>query len=338
MDNTQTVEAPEAPVRQPQRGKKVGCMSWVFVSLFAIILIIILLPLLTKPNLYSCRSEDCQIIGEFRTMIELYHCEKGHLPGLQTDSEGHLVKNSPDHAYCVSICGKDDAHYIQTMDSRKRDFPGNQRCPAFMGISGGMELCGQKKEPRSEGHAFKQLNVSFQHVRGGGYRAHNEADLAKWIGSGVGIADRGTVYQVQHIVPYSDFEGKSYCYAVGIFDDDCGLHQGTGRAVLEFNHVDSKTKFVATYEKYKPQVIGCRLFFMRHPLAPDYYPQETFSEKVKAPCLFLLPQSGFIGVPSSGGVIIPSLDGIIHAAGRTGAENEIAKFKEALLRAGWDLQ
>ena len=79
--------------------------------------------------------------------------------------------------------------------------------------------------------------------------------------------------------------------------------------MLEFRHNPSKTKFIATFERYKP--LGGRLF--------------------------LLPQSGFKGVPSSGGVIIPSLDAVIHAATREAGDKAVAVFKESLIGAGWDV-
>lgn len=324
---------PPLPIGRKHKRKGCGCLLWVFGIILVALAGVAICPFLFRPNLYSCSSEDNSIICLILNKTQFYQLEHGHLPGLQKDIAGILLKNSPDGTYCVSTCGQNETHYVQTMAEMKGN--SNKRVLlAFMDATGALEFCEEGGDSKTSGHAFRHLEISTDDItRGAGYRAHDERVLAEW--NDVFVKDQLNPYYVQYMVPYSDVSGESYCYVVGVFDDEYDLHRGDGRAILTFFHNPSQTKILASFQRYTPREIGCRLFFMRHPLVD--LPEGHSDREDRPGLLRLLPQSGFNGVPRSGGVVIPSLDGIIHASGRKEAENEIVKFKEALEGAGWDV-
>ncbi len=273
------------------KSSRSGCFGFLVAVLFLEIAAVSLLPLFVS---YVRRAADppfataVVVISNLRTRLELYRIEHDHLPGIQLDAVGAPVRNSTDGTYCVSVCGKRQTHYIQTMTGHDESNPTTNGRLAFMDALGDMQVCESGAGTQEDAHVFKRIDVNYSDLTGRRLRPNH----------------------FQYLVPYN--AGENYCSVVGVFGDGRGLPAGTGYAVLDFKHVPSKTKLIATFHRYRPEGGGGRLF--------------------------LLPQSGFKGVPSSGGVIIPSLDAVIHASIKEDAEKAVEAFKQALKDEWWELQ
>ena len=183
------------------------------VILIIVILSVTMLPLL-KPFVTRAQyaAEGVPVISNLRLKVELYRIDKDHLPGLMLVN-GKVV----DTAQASDTSAQNyTAPKIQSMNDKAEMLEyANGSAPDLVTVCA------------SSDHVFKQIDVSFQDLTGKRLRPSD----------------------MQYIVTGNT--GEKYLWVIGCFGSG-NLAKGCGYAVLEYNNPDTKTKFVATFERYKP--------------------------------------------------------------------------------------
>ena len=275
--------------------KKQAQAGFTLVELLVVILIIVILSVtmlpLLKPFVTKAQyaAEGVPVIGNLRTKVELYRIEKDHMPGIPLDTQGKPVTNFTIGSTGFSVTADKDAQFgvmgLQSMEGVNEANATNTGSVAWfesgspvLTVAAGNALVGETL------HVFNKIDVNY-------------ADLT---------GKRLRPYHFQYMVPYS--KGEDFCWIIGVFGDGGTLPLGTGYAVLEFNFTLAKAKFVATFERYKPE-------------SNDH--------------LML----GSANYPSlNGNLVIPNLTAILAATDQDTAQSAVEAFKVALRVAKWDVQ
>ena len=285
-----------------KNGAKAGftLVELLVVILIIVILSVTMLPLL-KPFVTKAQyaAEGVPVIGNLRTKVELYRIEKDHLPGIPLDTQGKPITNAPagmPGLGSVTIVADDSAIRANVTSIGIQSMQGVCANHTNTGAYAWWDASGLTpgdtdvlNAPDSQNlHVFKKIDVNY-------------ADLT---------GKRLRPYHFQYAVPYCN--GENYCWVIGTFGDGGTLPKGTGYAVLEFNNVLAKAKFVATFERYKAEG--------------------------NAGQLRLYITDGAYAITEGDRVTIPSISPIVNATGASDAQIKIQEFKTALGAAGWDVQ
>lgn len=225
------------------------------VMLILVILTVTALPAIREYMIRARYTADVDpAIGNIRTKVELYRYEHDHLPGMQlAEGTAQLADDSVGNDYSAKVItsyvpAQHQNAYIHTM-SYNEVTTEESGIPSYMEeeFTGATDLTDgtitQGDLVRGEDdvsnatnpdkaltwHAFKQCELSYNDLR------------ARFVAP----------YNFQYAVIYN--KGEDYCWVVGAMGTGGGLPVGTGYAVLEYCNTTLKTKFIATFERYKAE-------------------------------------------------------------------------------------
>ena len=172
------------------------------------------------------------VISDIRTKVELFRIEHDYLPGVQTNGAGKALGMTSDLIRGAEITGTNG---IQYMTGTVRKSLGRTTPEHF--FCGGVEL--DSSDARLGCHVWKQIDTGAADLTGKKLRPRD----------------------IQYLVIKSD--GDAYYWVVACFGQGLGgLAAGCGYAVAEYSDPASSRKFVATFEKYKPDFNGQLSFFV----------------------------------------------------------------------------
>ena len=201
-------------------------MKSVVCLLITTVLVLTIYPAFT-PYLPTAQymTDVVPVISDIRTKVELFRIEHDYLPGVQTNGAGKALGMTSDLIKGAEITGTNG---IQYMTGTVRKSLGRTTPEHF--FCGGVEL--DSSDARLGCHVWKQIGIDATGLRG----------------------KRFLPQHMRYLAIHS--EGDLYFWVVACLGDGDVLRKGTGYAIAEYNDPVSKRRFVATFEKYKPDFDG----------------------------------------------------------------------------------